>query len=151
MNPDRGTEPLQEEKIMAKVTGPFMSVDASGTIYNTLTASIWKGRNYIRGWFRPSNPKTPAQFAQRTLLAAAVAAWQGLTAVTPEYGAGLTETYKDSWNVAAREVYPPISGFNYYVMQYCISGAAPTIPAVAPKGSKSIHGSSNYGLDVGYE
>ena len=137
---------------MAKVTGPFMSVDASGTIYNTLTASIWKGRNYIRGWFRPSNPKTAGQFAQRTLLAEAVAAWQALVAVAPEYGALGDESYKDKWNVAAREVYPPISGFNYFVMQYCISGAPPAlIPPVAPKGTKSIHGSASYGLDVGYE
>ena len=136
---------------MAKVTGPFMSIDASGTIYNTLTASIWKGRSYIRGYFRPANPKTADQFAQRTLLAAAVAAWQALDAVMPEYGAAAPETYKDQWNVAARDVYPPISGFNYYVMQYCITGTAPTIPAVAPKGTKSIHGGSNYGLGVGYE
>ena len=136
---------------MAKVTGPFMSVDASGTIYNTLTASIWKGRNYIRGWFRPSNPKTAGQLAQRTLLAAAVAAWQALTATMPDSGAGAAETYKSEWNIAARDCYPPISGFNYYVMQYCILGAAPTIPAVAPRKSNSIHGSSSYGLDVGYE
>lgn len=135
---------------MAKVTGPFMSIDASGTIYNTLTASIWKGRNYIRGFFRPTNPKTAAQFTQRTLLASAVAAWQALGAVMPAYYTGEEELYKDQWNIAAREVYPPISGFNYYVQQYCITGAAPTIPAVAPKGSKSIHGGSNYGLDVGY-
>ena len=128
-----------------------MSIDASGTIYNTLTASIWKGRSYIRGYFRPANPKTADQFAQRTLLAAAVAAWQALDAVMPEYGAAAPETYKDQWNVAARDVYPPISGFNYYVMQYCITGTAPTIPEVAPKGTKSIHGGSNYGLAVGYE
>lgn len=136
---------------MAKVTGPFMSIDASGTIYKTLTASIWKGRNYIRGWFRPSNPKTAAQFVVRTLLATAVAAWQELTAVTPDSDAGLPETYKDSWNIAARDCYPPISGFNYYVMQYCITGSAPTIPATAPRKSKSIHGAGSYGLDVGYE
>ena len=77
-------------------------------------------------------------------------AWQALVAVTPEYGAGNDELYKDKWNEAARDVYPPISGFNYYVMQYCLTGAAPTIPAVAPKGSKSIHGGASYGLDVGY-
>jgi len=35
-------------------------------------------------------------------------------------------------------------------MQYCLQGVSPTIPAVAPVKSKSIHGSSNYGLDVGY-
>lgn len=135
---------------MAKVTGPFMSIDASGTIYNALTASIWKGRNYIRGYVRPSNPKTAGQLVVRTLLATAVAAWQLLEAVMPVSGAGAPDTYKDQWNIAARDVYPPISGFNYYVKEYCISGSAPTIPATAPVGTKSIHGSSSYGLDVGY-
>jgi len=125
---------------MAKVAGPFMSVDASGTIFQTLTASIWKGRNYIRGYTIPTNPNTAAQQTQRTLMAAAVAAWQALVAVTPASGAGNDETYKDKWNEAARDVYPPISGFNYYIMQYCLQGSAPTIPAVAPKKSKTIHG-----------
>lgn len=135
---------------MAKVTGPFMSIDASGSIYNTLTASVWKGRNYIRGWFRPSNPKTPDQFAQRSLLAAAVLEWQGLDETMPVSGANAPETYKDQWNNAARDVYPPISGFNYFVMQYCLTTPSPTIPLVAPKGTKSIHGGSSYGLDKGY-
>ncbi len=125
---------------MARVSGPFMSVDASGTIYKSLTASIWKGRNYIRGYTIPSNPNTAAQQAQRALMASAVAGWQGLTAVTPDSGAGNDETYKDKWDVAARDVYPPISGFNYYVMQYNLQGSAPTIPAIAPKKAKTIHG-----------
>jgi len=125
---------------MAKVSGPFMSVDASGTIYKTLTASIWKGRNYIRGYFRPTNPNTEAQQTQRVLMAAAVAAWQALVAVTPDSGAESDEMYKDKWNVAARDVYPPISGFNYFVMQYLLEGAEPTIPAIAPQKAKTIHG-----------
>jgi len=125
---------------MAKVSGPFMSIDASGTIYKSLTASIWKGRNYIRGYFRPTNPNTDDQKVQRALMAASVAGWQALVAVTPASGAGNDELYKDKWNVAARDVYPPISGFNYYVMQYCLQGSAPTIPAIAPKKAKTIHG-----------
>jgi hypothetical protein len=136
--------------IMAKVTGPFMSIDASGSIYNALTASIWKGRNYIRGWFRPSNPKSDDQKVVRTKLADGVAEWQGLDEVMPVSGANSAETYKDQWNLAARDVYPPISGFNYFIQQYCITGPSPTIPLVAPKGSKSIHGGSSYGLDKGY-
>jgi hypothetical protein len=136
---------------MAKVTGPFMSVDASGTIYNTLTASIWKGRNYIRGWFRPSNPKTDKQKVVRQMLADAVLAWQALGETMPEYYTGEEELYRDQWNIAARECYPPISGFNYFVMNFCIAGVATAIPDTAPKGTKSIHGSSNYGLDKGYE
>ncbi|MBA7715938.1 hypothetical protein ES703_124997 [subsurface metagenome] len=125
---------------MAKVTGPFLSIDASGTVYNVLTASIWKGRNYMRGFFRPTNPKTADQKIVRLTLAAAVSAWQALYTAT-----------QDLWNIAARDVYPPISGFNYYVMQYILTDGPPTIPPVAPRKSKSIHGSNVYGLDMGYE
>jgi len=114
---------------MARVNGPFLSIDASGKLYNTLVASIWKGRNYMRGHFIPTNPNTPAQEAQRTLMANAVAGWQALYSGTQE-----------EWNEAARDVYPPISGFNYYVMQYLLQGTEPTIPDVAPKKSKVIHG-----------
>ncbi|MBA7492393.1 hypothetical protein ES702_02943 [subsurface metagenome] len=125
---------------MALVTGPFLSVDASGTAYNILTASIWKGRNYMRGFFRPTNRKTAAQKAVRQTLADAITAWHGLYSGT-----------QDEWNVAAREVYPPISGFNYFVMQYCLIDSVPSIPEVAPRKSKSIHGRNVYGLDKGYD
>ncbi len=125
---------------MALVTGPFLSIDASGTAYNLLTASIWKGRNYMRGFFRPTNPKTADQLTVRTTMAAAVSAWQALYSGT-----------QDEWNMAARDVYPPISGFNYYVQQYIIAEGPPTIPPIAPRKSKSIHGRNVYGLDVGYD
>lgn len=125
---------------MARVTGPFLSIDASGTAYDVLTASIWKGRNYMRGFFRPTNPKTADQRVAREEMAAAVAAWQALYSGT-----------KDAWNEAARDVYPPISGFNYFTQQYILQAGPPTIPPVAPRKSKSIHGRNVYGLDVGYE
>jgi hypothetical protein len=53
---------------MAKVTAPFMSLDASGTIASTLTASKWKGRNYMRLRIIPSNPSTSFQIAVRLIL-----------------------------------------------------------------------------------
>lgn len=53
---------------MAKVNGPFMSLDASGTFANTLTASKWKGRPYMRLRVTPSNPKTAGQLAVRSIL-----------------------------------------------------------------------------------
>jgi hypothetical protein len=114
---------------MARVNGPFLSIDASGTIYKTLVASIWKGRNYIRGYCKPTTSQDPGCVAARVLFKAAVTAWQALYLGT-----------KDLWNEAARDVYPPISGFNYWVSQYCLQIGVPTIPAVAPKKSKVIHG-----------
>jgi len=122
---------------MALVNGPLMSMDASGTFKDCLTFSIWKGRNYVRTWCRPTNPKTAPQMVQRQLLHDAVEAWHALYSGTI-----------DTWNVAARDVYPPISGFNYYTMQYLLQGAAPTIPAVAPKKAKTIHGRSSYGVGI---
>lgn len=124
---------------MARVTGPFLSIDASGTVYDVLTASIWKGRNYMRGFFRPTNPKTADQYIARKFLSDAVDAWHALY-----------QGVRDDWNVAARDVYPPISGFNYYTMQYIINEGPPTIPIAAPRKSKSIHGRNVYGLDVDY-
>jgi len=53
---------------MAKVTGPFMSVAASGTFGKTLTASIWKGVAYMRLRVIPSNPRTVGQLAVRSIL-----------------------------------------------------------------------------------
>jgi len=121
---------------MARVVGPFMSVDASGTMDGSITASIWKGQQYMKRWFRPTNPKTTSQQAHRTNFADAVDAWQALY-----------EADKTSWNEAARDVYPPISGFNYFVQQCILQGTtSPTIPPVAPKKARTLHGRKTYGL-----
>ena len=53
---------------MAKVTGPFMSIDASGTFADVLTASKWKGRSYMRQRVIPANPETSGQKAVRSIL-----------------------------------------------------------------------------------
>lgn len=50
---------------MARVTGPLMSMEASGTIGKTLTFANWVGRQYVRRWTRPANPQTLDQMAQR--------------------------------------------------------------------------------------
>lgn len=55
---------------MAKVTGPLMSLDASGTVGGTATFSKWKGRNYVRLRVTPQNPKTDNQATSRTYMGA---------------------------------------------------------------------------------
>lgn len=50
---------------MARVTGPLMSMEASGTIGKTLTFANWVGRQYVRRWTRPANPQTANQMDQR--------------------------------------------------------------------------------------
>lgn len=53
---------------MAKVSAPFLSLDASGTVAGTLTASKWKGRNYMRLRIVPANPQSPDQQVTRGIL-----------------------------------------------------------------------------------
>ncbi len=53
---------------MAKVTGPLMSLDASGTVAKTTTFSKWKGRNYVRLRVTPANPQSTDQVATRGYL-----------------------------------------------------------------------------------
>ncbi len=53
---------------MAKVTGPLMSLDASGTVGKTATFSKWKGQNYVRLRVTPKNIQGDTQAEVRTKL-----------------------------------------------------------------------------------
>lgn len=55
---------------MAKVTGPLMSMEASGTIGDALTFSRWVGRPYVRRYTVPSNPQTLDQETHRNRFSA---------------------------------------------------------------------------------
>jgi len=64
---------------MARVSGPLMSMGASGTVGKALTYGKWKGRAWVREWFTPENPKTVKQVNIRTALTLLIAAWQAQT------------------------------------------------------------------------
>lgn len=53
---------------MAKVSGPLMSLDASGKVGGTVVFSKWKGRNYVRQLVTPANPDTSGQKGVRSIL-----------------------------------------------------------------------------------
>lgn len=55
---------------MAKVTGPLMSLDASGSVGGVTVFAKWKGRNYVRGLVTPKNPESNDQAKVRTILGA---------------------------------------------------------------------------------
>jgi hypothetical protein len=65
---------------MAIVHGPLMSMDASGTVGDTMTFAKWKGRNYVRNRVIPANPKTAGQLGIRAMLKFLGQAWAALTA-----------------------------------------------------------------------
>ena len=50
---------------MAKVTGPLMSMDASGAFGGALVFGKWKGRPTVRQLVTPSNPKSANQTIAR--------------------------------------------------------------------------------------
>lgn len=81
---------------MVKVIGPFHSDDASGTFADTLTASKWKGRSYIRQRVIPSNPNTDNQQTVRSILGTlAKACTAVLTSYADALGVG-SEFFQDA-------------------------------------------------------
>ena len=65
---------------MARVTGPLMSIDASGTFGKALTFAKWKGRNYVRERVIPNNPKSAKQTGIRAMMSFLAQIWYGLSA-----------------------------------------------------------------------
>jgi len=107
---------------MAKVTGPFMSLDASGTFGNILTASKWKGRPYMRQRVDPSNPSTAGQIAVRLILGdIAKAARAVLTSFADEAGVG-SQFFQDS-----RDLAPAGQSWISYLQKYASDVVAKAI------------------------
>lgn len=52
-----------------------MSMDARGSIGKAVTATGWKGRKIIKTWFKPANPQTISQMAQRFAMAGMTRMW----------------------------------------------------------------------------
>ena len=127
---------------MAKVTGPFMSIDASGTFADTLTASKWKGINYIRQRVIPTYRNTTLQAAIRSLITDSSQAWK----VGGAFGAvTINSAYKLAYNNAASG--QAMSGFDLYIKDcvgknagssYDGTFAAPTGPGDKPSRDQKI-------------
>jgi hypothetical protein len=84
-----------------KLTGPMMSIDASGSFGGVLVASKWKGRNYMRQLVKPSNPKSPGQVANRSMMKFLSQNW-----------AALDDGTKAAWETMAE--ISKVSPFNAY-------------------------------------
>jgi len=89
---------------MVKVSGPMMSMAASGTLADTITFASWKGRPYVRERVIPSNPKSGAQTGRRAMFRFLTKNWTDVT------GADIT-----SWQSLADQIVA--SPFNAYLRQ----------------------------------
>lgn len=91
---------------MAKVTGPLLSLDASGTVASTMVFSRWKGINYVRQRVIPTYSNTTKQAAIRKLIKDASQAWASETSP-------IDSAYKAAYAAAAAgQAY---SGFNLFI------------------------------------
>ena len=104
----------------ALVTSPFLSMSARGTVGKALTASSWKGKQYMKKWFIPGNPKSVKQVNQRLAVTIAIAYYQSLT-----------EIKKGEWDTAASGM--QMSGANLYMRRalqaYTIQLGVTKVPA----------------------
>lgn len=48
-----------------------------GSIGKSVTASTWKGRNYLKKWFKPTNPNSVLQQTVRSLMQVGNTTWHG--------------------------------------------------------------------------
>lgn len=87
---------------MVKLAGPALSLEASGTIANTLVFAKWKGRPYVRSRVVPANPKSGGQVGMRSMFRFLTQQWASLTA-------GNQATWEDRAAAAA------IAPFNAFV------------------------------------
>jgi hypothetical protein len=90
---------------MARVSGPLLSLDASGKIGGTMVASKWKGRNYMRQLVIPKNPKSAGQLGVRAMMKFLSQAWAAI-------GAGTKDDYDELATQKAISAFNAFMGVN---------------------------------------
>lgn len=118
---------------MAKVTGPLLSLDASGTIANTMTFSRWKGINYVRQRVIPTYSNTDEQKAVRDIVSDASIAWKELDTVG---AVPINSAYKLAYDVAASGT--AMSGFNLFIKECMLENLVDTAGVKSYTGTLAI-------------
>jgi hypothetical protein len=114
-----------------KLTGPMMSLDASGSIGGVLVAAKWKGRNYMRTLVTPSNPRSAGQTSTRAMMKFLSQNW-----------AAISDGDKASWEeLAAAGSYSPFNAYTSFNMARWTQWQSPTqvypVPAADTPGTVS--------------
>lgn len=109
---------------MAKLKGPFLSLDASGSIGKAFAVSHWKGQKKAIKHFKPKNPRTAEQQDNRSVFAYAIQGWQSLE-----------EIDKESYRQSVKNLGLQMSGYNYYLQTYLETyGVGPPPPSIVTDG-----------------
>lgn len=118
---------------MAKVTGPLLSLDASGTIAKTITFSKWKGINYTRQRVIPTYRNTVEQMAVRDIVKDASIAWKNGATVGAVV---INSAYKTAYGLLASG--QALSGFNLFIKDCMIMNLVNTMGVKSYDGSLEI-------------
>lgn len=98
-----------------------MSVDARGKVAGALVFGGWKGIKWCREYLIPQNPKEVAQVAVRLIFTQSVTRYSQLSAPV-----------KADWQTAIDNKGYTMSGFNFFVSEYCKSMRDGTTPSDTP-------------------
>lgn len=109
---------------MAKVTGPLMSMDASGAFGGALVFGKWKGRPTVRQFVIPANPRTANQVASRNRIRLTGAAQKQVNLST-QIKSGETLSDEARWKAAA----PSGFAWNGYLTDSIVGGGGATYTA----------------------
>jgi len=120
---------------MSKLTGPCLSLSASGQIAKSIVYGVWKGIAYARQYTTPSNPKTENQMTQRGYLASALTLWHDVVNT-------LNTLDKTNLNRGATVIGKTMSGFNLYVRNYVLT----RVKAITPN---QLYGTTVSSLSAG--
>ncbi|WP_322799220.1 hypothetical protein [Thermoflexus sp.] len=127
---------------MAKSNAPLFGIDASGAIGDTLVYSKWKGIKYARRYVVPSNPRTEAQLAVRSVFRFLNQVWANAPALLKEpweaYATGRNLTDRNAFigfNVASLRELTNLNGF---VASPGVLGGYPLMGISATGGSRSL-------------
>lgn len=114
---------------MVKLQGPALSLGAAGSIGDGMTISNWKGRHYLKKKTKPADPHSPAQVAQRAMMAF-------LSKVWPTLSDGDRATWT---NVARPQKVPPYNAFLGYNLSrlHTVKGPSKRYPA-AEEGALAV-------------
>lgn len=109
---------------MAKVSGPLMSMDASGKFGGAIVFSKWKGRNVVRQLVVPANPNSAGQEVarNRTRVTGAIQGWVNTTVLKAP-----TQTVTDKMRIKA--VTPGGYAWNGFLTQTLIGSGGLTYTA----------------------
>ena len=92
---------------MVKVIGPCMSGEARGKLGSCLIFKKRFSTNVVGRYFRPRNPKSPAQLINRNRTSKAIIGWQTLS-----------DENKALWNIYAKQF--ARKGYNMYISKFII-------------------------------